>query len=455
MRGAFFSWWDMWEEDRLDRLEADMWLLENRYEKKEAFIEKALAKEAAKLDAEIAVAQSRVERSDREVLEDSLGLMSADIGNGVGIEAFQDTFGRNCPRRHCLRRTMKCSRRALLEALCTSLDEMSRDTLAQLAGKVQHFGECSVCMEKTDVLLLECQHGFCEECMSGQLHARWPGPRVTFGYLNCALCRVPLAHDMLSRTLTGHNALREEVVSMAEKKFREDLLDHELAEHTGKIPTVAEVREKAAEDLTVFMCYDCGKPYCGGRVGCVEQQDLQANQLRCQECEFTAKALGKRCMVHGHKTAMFKCDSCCAIAVWNCTMHHYCERCHNQAYADKDFPCPGPELCPLGIPHPPNVPANMGNGDGTFPSFVIGCMACFGGAADINQYLGFSGANEFGYPERDWQSFDNAQHVLDALGGVEIRDRLEVLHLSAQGNDLDCAERLLAHEQDVPPLLDA
>merc|ERR1712050_566453 len=117
--------------------------------------------------------------------------------------------------------------------------------------------------------------------------------------------------------------------------------------------------------------------------------------LRCPACEWTSAARlnDHRCMVHGHQYAMFKCDSCCAVATWNCYSNHYCERCHQQASEAKHYPCPGPALCPLGMPHPRNLEGVHGLGCVT--SFVIGCTACFGCVEAQN--VGFSAENQFGF----------------------------------------------------------
>lgn len=124
-------------------------------------------------------------------------------------------------------------------------------------------------------------------------------------------------------------------------------------------------------------------------------------------------------MVHGHSFAMYKCDSCCSVAIWNCFSNRYCERCHNEASEPKDYPCPGPGLCPLGCDHPPNRSAIHCQGDEA--SFVIGCRACLGcmdeGDPDVNE------GNKFGYPVRDWLSFRSAEQVVNRVGEEEIRSR--------------------------------
>ena len=94
--------------------------------------------------------------------------------------------------------------------------------------------------------------------------------------------------------------------------------------------------------------------------------------------------LDRKCRKHGYKYAVYKCDSCCAVATFDCRSNHFCGRCHTNPYNDKDYPCPGgPDKCPLGICHPPNGVGYHGKGpDGKGdcdPGYVIGCVRCFAG----------------------------------------------------------------------------
>jgi len=142
---------------------------------------------------------------------------------------------------------------------------------------------------------------------------------------------------------------------------------------------------------------------------------------------------------------MGKCDSCCAIATWNCFSNHYCERCHNEASSAKHYPCPGPASCPLGIPHPPNSEAI--HCQSSAASFVIGCRACLG-SLDVEE-LSFDEKNQFGFPKRDWLSLADAGAVLAEVDEQELRSRFAARRLGPEGLGLDVISRLvLAHEQE-------
>jgi len=156
--------------------------------------------------------------------------------------------------------------------------------------------------------------------------------------------------------------------------------------------------------------------------------------------------------VHGHLFAVYKCDSCCAAAVWCCDGHHFCDRCHDDPCSDKHYPCPGPGLCPLGIPHARNTAGNM-NRAKEGPSFVIGCTACLGHVDENGEQedLGGPEGYDFGYPARDWAAFASGEEVVAALGDEEIRARMRAHRppLRHEGDLAECAERLLLREQGV------
>merc|ERR1712178_625418 len=98
------------------------------------------------------------------------------------------------------------------------------------------------------------------------------------------------------------------------------------------------LRSQAMAQITTFMCNTCNEPYCGGRVECSRQQDLSSSDMMCGLCEWSThmgEAKDQRCMLHGHRFAVFKCDFCCAVATYRCGGNaNFCDRCHEQAYSN-------------------------------------------------------------------------------------------------------------------------
>merc|ERR1719473_1551735 len=155
---------------------------------------------------------------------------------------------------------------------------------------------CAVCMEEGELLTLHCQHSFCLECLSRQLAARWTGPRVTFGFLHCALCRSPLSHIALKPALGEFLEVRRQIVDVAHQRFCEDDLDSKLSERLGRKATQEEERAQAEEEMVVYTCADCDAPYCAGRAECAAAaEEPAAEDLRCQNCEWQHQQRSYRC----------------------------------------------------------------------------------------------------------------------------------------------------------------
>lgn len=245
---------------------------------------------------------------------------------------------------------------------------------------------------KTQVQVLECKHMICKECFTRQLATGWTGARASFNYLNCGMCgqQIRSSNTILTTMLTTHLALKKQVEELALSKFDEEgvSLVEELVQK-GKLPqkhTKAQRMEVASVTMAIYKCVDCSEIFCGGRVSCAEEMDHDPKNMRCQACVWSrlARETDHRCMQHGFKFAIFKCDSCCSVATWDCGWNHFCERCHGEAQKSKNYRCPGPDKCPLGMPHPKNLEANFSaSSDKSFIiPFVIGCMACVGYTAE-------------------------------------------------------------------------
>jgi RCR-type E3 ubiquitin transferase len=61
-------------------------------------------------------------------------------------------------------------------------------------------------------LRLDCGHAFHFACIESLLKARWNGPRITFGFRNCPLCKgTPAKHPMLAPLTDPIDALEDTV----------------------------------------------------------------------------------------------------------------------------------------------------------------------------------------------------------------------------------------------------
>jgi E3 ubiquitin-protein ligase MYCBP2 len=58
---------------------------------------------------------------------------------------------------------------------------------------------CSICWTEElglapVVRLTSCNHIFHAHCVVDKLSKRWPGVRITFGFMDCSICKVPMEH---------------------------------------------------------------------------------------------------------------------------------------------------------------------------------------------------------------------------------------------------------------------
>ena len=169
--------------------------------------------------------------------------------------------------------------------------------------------------------------------------AKWSGRKVTFNYMNCAECRTQLADELLVDSMKEHLELKARVEKMCVEKCLEDEVMHGLEELFAADPKAA--CAAALDKLTVLQCSSCSQPFCGGRIDCQEDDSLDITRIRCAPCAFEVQeqlAAAERkkapeaaadqeavrqlttgwkaaCRKHGFKSAIYKCDGCCAVAV--------------------------------------------------------------------------------------------------------------------------------------------
>jgi hypothetical protein len=274
---------------------------------------------------------------------------------------------------------------------------------AERAARKLEWPECYCCLDGGDDGMLDlagCRHRAHEACLRQQLAGGAGGKRLTFAHLKCGLCRAPLQHPAIDGAVAAHRAVEARVAAVSVAACLADGHIAGLAALLEDPATAAAARELCCDTVAVFNCTECAVPFCGGRVDCAADDALDAAALRCSPCAFAALRDSHKCRGHGYKYAIYKCDSCCAVATFDCRTNHYCGRCHGEFNQAKDYQCPGPGKCPLGLPHPPNKPGVHGQIDA---GFVLGCVQCFTDtAAAAAAQEGASGAGAVEVFRNEW-----------------------------------------------------
>eukprot|EP00756_Hemistasia_phaeocysticola_P041664 Hpha_TRINITY_DN16928_c2_g10::TRINITY_DN16928_c2_g10_i1::g.55423::m.55423/K10693/MYCBP2, PAM; E3 ubiquitin-protein ligase MYCBP2 len=241
---------------------------------------------------------------------------------------------------------------------------------------------CSICyseeLRAAPVVTLCCNHTFHHECLRQRLLKKWPGPRISFGFLNCPECGHGIRHPAFSDLLSEMWRFRNEVRIKAMQRLRHEKLDRDPAVSDPKGAHYNDPAGYALEVLSYYQCYVCEKAYFGGVKRCEPHQEERArynpSELVCANC-LPFKSL-QRCKLHGSEFVEYKCKFCCSVAQWFCWgSTHFCAQCHRLQergeFVTKRKPselpqCKGKAHCPLGIDHPPN-----GSGE-----FSLGCAIC-------------------------------------------------------------------------------
>lgn len=245
---------------------------------------------------------------------------------------------------------------------------------------------CMICFSEAlscaPAIQLSCGHVFHYHCCKTVLSRSWSGPRITFGFSLCPICKAPMEHPVLRELLEPIRALFEDVKRKALMRLEYEGLHRAEAITTPGARFYDNPAAFAMERYAYYVCYKCKKAYYGGEVRC----DIEAGpvdeynpaELVCGGCSDISRA--QMCPKHGTDFLEYKCRYCCSVAVFFCFgTTHFCNACHDDFQRVANLPkqqlprCPaGPkakqlegEECPLHIKHPP-----------TGEEFALGCGVC-------------------------------------------------------------------------------
>eukprot|EP01113_Clastostelium_recurvatum_P028125 TRINITY_DN3404_c0_g1_i3.p1 TRINITY_DN3404_c0_g1~~TRINITY_DN3404_c0_g1_i3.p1 ORF type:complete len:759 (-),score=94.38 TRINITY_DN3404_c0_g1_i3:10-2286(-) len=271
-----------------------------------------------------------------------------------------------CAASHCLDTSTKptSSSSSSLSSLPASRHTQTGEDMCTVCWETLHAAPC---------VRLDCGHIFHFECVRKKIRTCWSGTRITFGFLDCAVCQQPMGHPALREDLAPMLALRECVRAKAigrlafsggMRKDADSTTNRWLGDPAGY----------AMHRFSYFLCFICRQPYFGGERVCEGEapQHFKAHELVCGGCSGGERA---RCPEHGTEFIEYKCRFCCQPSVYFCWgSTHFCDSCHHRAaelkavLSPSNSPRPGKARfppCTCGIPHPPNG-----------EEFCYGCSLC-------------------------------------------------------------------------------
>jgi hypothetical protein len=230
---------------------------------------------------------------------------------------------------------------------------------------------CLICyveeLRAAPCVQLTCGHFFHFECVKSKITKGWSGSRITFGYLECPLCKQLIRHPALDSVLRPTLALFETIKEKALQRLHLLSLDKCQAITSRSSSFYGNPLAYALHRFSFYQCFKCKEPYFGGDKICEADQQAQEFNPRELVCGRCCDLTGiNECHDHGREFIEYKCRFCCSTAVWFCWgTTHFCDACHQKApeliTANKcDLP-----PCTCKIDHPPNG-----------EEFSLGCSYC-------------------------------------------------------------------------------
>ncbi|PIK37591.1 putative E3 ubiquitin-protein ligase MYCBP2 [Apostichopus japonicus] len=247
---------------------------------------------------------------------------------------------------------------------------------------------CMICFTEAlscaPAVQLDCGHVFHQNCCKVVLEKRWVGPRITFGFTLCPICKASINHKSLQEDLAPIQTLEADVRRKALMRLEYEGLDKCEAVTTPGARYHNNPAGFAMNRYAYYVCFKCSKAYYGGEARCDQDAaaagygDFNPAELICGGCSDVARA--QLCPKHGTDYLEYKCRYCCSVAVYFCFgSTHFCNPCHDNfqwitSMSKTELPhCPaGPgaiqlegEECPLHVEHP-----------ATGEEYALGCGIC-------------------------------------------------------------------------------
>ena len=143
---------------------------------------------------------------------------------------------------------------------------------------------CNICwvdpLRAAPCVSLECGHLFHFMCLWQKIDRKWPAARITFGFLNCPLCKQEIHHPALDDITNKYYALKAEIQKDAVEHVKIEGL-HKDKRMTDKDSQYYKNMPKFAMDrLAFYPCSKCKKPYFGGMKACEEAGLEQAENFK-------------------------------------------------------------------------------------------------------------------------------------------------------------------------------
>ncbi|KAE8626018.1 hypothetical protein XENTR_v10006480 [Xenopus tropicalis] len=125
---------------------------------------------------------------------------------------------------------------------------------------------CMICfteaLSAAPAIQLDCSHVFHMQCCRRVLENRWLGPRITFGFMSCPICKNKINHTVLKDLLDPIKELYEDVRRKALMRLEYEGLHKSDAITTPGVRFYNDPASYAMNRYAYYVCYKCKKVLC-------------------------------------------------------------------------------------------------------------------------------------------------------------------------------------------------
>eukprot|EP01084_Bolivina_argentea_P011645 21770_1 len=154
----------------------------------------------------------------------------------------------------------------------------------QAAAELNEEEYCNICwvdpLRAAPCVKLTCKHYFHFMCLWQKIDRKWPAARITFGFLNCPLCKTYIHHPALDDITKKYYDLKEEIQKDAIERVKLEGLSKDKRMADPNSPYYKNLPKFALDRLAFYPCSKCKKPYFGGMKACEEAGLEQAESYK-------------------------------------------------------------------------------------------------------------------------------------------------------------------------------
>lgn len=122
---------------------------------------------------------------------------------------------------------------------------------------------CMICFTEAlscaPAIQLICGHVFHAHCARNALIRKWAGPRITFSFSQCPICKAPMEHPVLSELLKPIKELFEDVRRKALMRLEYEGLHRAVAITSPGARFHNDPAAYAMDRYAYYVCYKCNK----------------------------------------------------------------------------------------------------------------------------------------------------------------------------------------------------